>query len=111
MYMIDSQKLKRKIFKVIAVHLPKIHYYARRIVGVDLYNFTYELALEKGKRCAKFCNNQFLKYAISTNFSVPRKKPLKKSKNPLINSLLGKIEKYEIVIHSQAQKIFKFRYQ
>jgi len=33
---IKQPEAKNKMFKVIAVHLHKIHYYARRIVGVDL---------------------------------------------------------------------------
>lgn len=70
-------KVKRKILKVISLYLNKIHYFFRRIIGFLIYDVTYQLSAEKGKRCEIYCNNRIVKYAISNNKTMPSFKKFK----------------------------------
>jgi len=62
---INCVKLKRKILKSIMKDLEKIRFSFKNIIGQRIYDLTYQLALDKGKRCVKHCNNQLLKHAMA----------------------------------------------
>ena len=103
-----DMKLKRKILKAIELYLNKVHYVFRRIIGFEIYEVTYQISAEKGKRCEKYCNNRIVKYAMSNKKSVPS---LKKfiAKNKFKERIFKKIGVYEKYYDLKCKRTFRFR--
>ena len=86
-------KAKRKILKVIYQNINKISTYYKKIVAMQIYDLTYRLSIDKGKRSEKHCNNQLLKYAMANNNTIQSTKKYR-SKNKFKQKLFKKIGQY-----------------
>lgn len=93
MALIVDVKVKRKILSVIAKYLKNIHFFFKKIIVLHIFDFSFQLSSNKGKRCQKICNNRLLKTAMSSNKTVPSTKKIK-AKNKWEEKIVKKIKIY-----------------
>ena len=108
MSLIKELKIKRKLLSVIALKLNKVHYFFRRIIGMHIFDVTYQISAAKGDKCQKHCNNCLLKYAMSNNETYPTLKKFK-PKNIYKSKIYKKIAVFEKYAHPISRKVFRFR--